>query len=145
MLDQYKNVGNLKQLYFKHLQISGTNLLLVLTVPFISCLWSVQSGFSAKQMMSLRIPSQSVSHNSKRGKKKKNNRFSRGLLDSGLQTSFHFNIVLKILFFLVSSSLVKPLIAHRKVCFRSANNFLISLWFITWVVAGSQVASKHTD
>lgn len=35
-----KNVGELKQFYFKFLQISGTSLLLVLTVPFT---WSLAS------------------------------------------------------------------------------------------------------
>lgn len=115
-----KNVDNLKQLYFKHLQISGTNLLLVLTAPFTSGLCPVQSGSSTKQMVSLRIPSQNLSHNCKRCKKTK---FFKG----NVGFSSHFYFVLKILFFLVSSSLVKPSIAHRKVCFRSANNFLISL------------------
>lgn len=65
-----KNIGNLKQLYSKHLQISGTNLLLVLTVPFTSGLWPIQPGSSTKQMMSLKIPSQNLKHNCRCGKKK---------------------------------------------------------------------------
>lgn len=47
-------------------------------------------------------------------KKKKKKSFSRGLLDSGLETSSHFSFMQKIIFFLISTNLVKPLIAHRK-------------------------------
>ena len=40
--------------------------------------------------------------------------FHRSLLDSGVQASFHCILVFHFLSFLVSSDLVKPLIAHRK-------------------------------